>query len=242
MYSPQIYSVNPIAIDFFVLGEQLELAGPSSLSISIITAFFVSMVFTLQVVKEMLYLNTINIIGSVLTLAFIRELSPVLTSVILVGRVASAYTAELATMKVTDQLNALYLLEANPILYLVLPRVIASVCMLPMLNIVAFTTSLASSIFVCFIFYEIDPYLFILSAISIVSLNDIIKSLLKMLIFSFVVSLTSCFWGISSGGGAYGVGRSTTNAVVHCLLAIFVIDFVLSYFMFGYINSSLKSF
>nr|QJH88222.1 Ycf63 [Pterocladia lucida] len=229
-------------LDIFCLIEQMKLTGPSSLPISIITAFFVSMVFTLQVVKEILYLNTVNIIGSILALAFIRELSPVLTSVILIGRVASSYTAELATMKVTEQLNALYLLEVNPVLYLVLPRLIAFVFMLPILNIIAFITSIASSIFVCFVFYEIDPYLFIGSAISAVSLSDIMKSSCKMIIFSCMITLISCYYGLSARGGAYGVGRSTTNAVVSCLLTVFMMDFVLSYLMFGYLDSSIRSF
>nr|YP_009565077.1 hypothetical protein [Gelidium galapagense]QBA96428.1 hypothetical protein [Gelidium galapagense] len=231
-----------LSIDIFSLLEQMKLAGPDSLSISIITAFFVSMVFTLQIVKEMLYLNTTNIIGAVLALAFIRELSPVLTAVILIGRVASSYAAELAAMKVTEQLNALYLLETNPLLYLVLPRVLASIFMLPILNLISFVTSIAGSVFICFIFYSIDPNLFLSSAFSVISIVDIIKSSIKMLFFSLTVSIISCLYGLSATGGAYGVGRSTTNAVVSCLLVIFILDFILSYLMFNHLDSSIKSF
>lgn len=231
-----------ITIDVFSLLEQMKLAGPDSLSISIITAFFVSMVFTLQIVKEMLYLNTINIVGAVLALAFIRELSPVLTAVILIGRVASSYAAELATMKVTEQLNALYLLETNPLLYLMLPRVLASIFMLPILNLISFVTSIAGSVFICFIFYRIDPNLFLISAFSVISIIDIIKSCIKMFFFSLAVSIISCLYGLSATGGAYGVGRSTTNAVVSCLLVVFILDFILSYLMFNHLDSSIKSF
>nr|YP_009244323.1 hypothetical protein Gvag_112 [Gelidium vagum]AMK96565.1 hypothetical protein Gvag_112 [Gelidium vagum] len=231
-----------ISIDPFALIQQMKLAGPDSLAISIITAFFVSMVFTLQIVKEMLYLNTINIVGAVLALAFIRELSPVLTAVILIGRVTSSYAAELATMKVTEQLNALYLLEPNPVLYLVLPRVLAAILMLPILNLISFVTSIASSVFICSIFYKIDPNLFLVSAFSVVSIMDIIKSSIKMFFFSLAVSILSCISGLSTVGGAYGVGRSTTNAVVCCLLVVFILDFVLSYLMFNHLDSSIKSF
>ena len=231
-----------VIIDAFSLIKQTKLAGPDSLSISIITAFFVSMVFTFQLVKEILFFNTNHVIGAVLALAFIRELSPVLTSVILIGRVASSYAAELATIKITDQLSALYLLGVNPIIYLLLPRVLASMCMFPLLNFIAFLTSIASSTFVCSIFYKIDIQIFLVSVFSVMSIRDIIKSSLKMIVFSFVISLISCFSGLSASPGAYGVGLSTTNAVVNCLLSVFVLDFILSYLMFDYLESSIRFF
>ena len=229
-------------LDVFCLMKQTKLAGPDSLSISIITAFFVSMVFTFQLVKEILFFNTNNIVGAVLALAFIRELSPVLTAVILIGRVASSYAAELATIKITDQLSALYLLGVNPVSYLLFPRVLASIFMFPLLNFIAFLTSIASSTFVCSIFYKIDVHIFFMSVISVMSINDVIKSSLKMIIFSFVISIISCFSGLSASPGAYGVGSSTTNAVVNSLLSVFVLDFILSYLMFDYLESSIRFF
>ena len=100
-------------LDIYDVLEQMLIIGPGSLTISLVTAFFVSMVFALQVAKELLYLNAINLVGSILTIAFVRELSPVLISVIIIGRVGSSFTAELATMKVTEQVDALYLLNTN---------------------------------------------------------------------------------------------------------------------------------
>lgn len=229
-----------LEIDLYSIVEQVIIVGPGSLAISLITAFFVSMVFALQVAKEFLYLNVVSLIGSVLTLAFIRELSPVLISVIIIGRVGSCFTAELATMKATEQVDALYLLNTSPIVYLVIPRVIACVIMLPILNLLSFATSIASSAFICFTLYSIDPTTFFISSFASLSLTDLFKSLLKSIIFAIVISFNSCYWGLSTIGGAKGVGRSTTSSVVTSLISIFILDFVLSYLMFHNLGSSIK--
>nr|YP_009745219.1 hypothetical chloroplast RF63 [Halymenia maculata]QIG87229.1 hypothetical chloroplast RF63 [Halymenia maculata] len=228
-------------IQLFNILEQMELVGPGSLSISLTTACFVGFVFTLQVAKEFLYFNATSLIGAVLTIAFVRELSPVLTSVILIGRIGSCFTAELATMTVTEQIDALYLLHTNPLIYLVIPRILASIYMLPILNIFSFATSLASSAFICFVFYGIDPTIFFMSSFSSLSLLDFFKSLIKTVIFGFTISVISCYWGLTATGGAKGVGQSTTSSVVTCLLSVFILDFILSYFMFGQLESSIKT-
>nr|QCI07501.1 hypothetical protein [Malaconema sp.] len=138
-------------VNFFILLEQVLLMGTESLSVIIITAFFIGLVFSLQIVKEFLYLNATNLVGCVLTISFLRELSPVLTSVIVIGKIGSYLTAELATMKISEQIDTLYTLGIDPINYLVLPRILALICILPMLNLISFITSLLSSSFICFI-------------------------------------------------------------------------------------------
>nr|UAD87136.1 hypothetical protein [Gracilaria pacifica] len=226
---------------YFNTLEQMKIVGPDSLNIVIITAFFIGMVFTIQIVKEFLYINAVSLIGSILTISFIRELSPVLTSVIIVGRIASYFTAELATMSVTEQLNALYMLEASPLHYLVFPRVVACILMLPCLNIISFITSLFSSSFVCFTIYNIHPQIFFTSSLSSLVIQDICKSLFKTLIFGFLISLISCIWGLTASGGAKGVGQSTTLSVVTSLLSVFIFDFLLSYIMFNNTGSVIKA-
>nr|YP_009257471.1 hypothetical protein [Coeloseira compressa]ANH09554.1 hypothetical protein [Coeloseira compressa] len=221
--------------------EQLVIIGPESLNISMITACFVSFIFTLQIVKELLYLHVPNFIGSLLTLTFIRELSPVLTSIIVIGRVCSSFTAELATMAVTDQLNALFLLKINPILYLVLPKVYASLIALPVLNILSFSTSLVSSSFLCFLLYDISPVIFFNSVFLVLSRKDILKSSIKVIVFALLSSFISCSFGLMANGGAKGVGKATTLSVVVCLLAIFFADFLLSYIMFYSFESSIEN-
>nr|QJF58288.1 hypothetical protein [Corallina officinalis]QJF58487.1 hypothetical protein [Corallina officinalis]QJF58686.1 hypothetical protein [Corallina officinalis]QJF58885.1 hypothetical protein [Corallina officinalis] len=221
--------------------EQIVVVGPESLGISIITACFIGMVFTLQVVKEFLYLDATSVIGAILSLAFIRELSPVLTAIIIAGRIGSSFTAEIATMQVTEQIDALYLLKTDPVIYLVMPRLIACLTMLPILNLIFFFTSLSSSIFTCFIFYDIHPWIFLKSVFLAISYLDIFKSILKTIVFGFILSNISCSWGLNTVGGSKSVGQSTTSSVVTSLLMIFIIDFILSYFMFNQTDSAIKS-
>lgn len=223
------------------LKQQIMMVGPESLGVSIITACFIGIVFTLQVIKEFLYLDAVSFIGAILSLAFIRELSPVLIAVIISGRVASSFTAELATMKVTEQIDALYLLNTDPVFYLVVPRLLACVLVLPFLNIIFLLTSLSSSIFVCSIFYNIHPYIFLHSSMTALSFIDFFKSTFKVIVFGIIISCVSCAWGLKTSGGSKSVGQSTTSSVVTSLLMIFIIDFFLTYILFNQTDSAIKS-
>ena len=234
--SYSIFSLNFLLNNPQNIIKQIIIIGPRSLPICLLTACFVGLVFTLQVVKEFLYLDATNIVGAILTLAFVRELSPVLTAVIITARVSSSFTSEIATMKITDQIDALYILNVNPLLYIVYPRILASVISLPVLNFISLFTSLASSIFICFTLYGISPIVFLYSVYDVISISDISKSLLKAAVFGLILSLISCVWGLNTVGGAKSVGYSTTSSVVTILLTIFIIDFTLSYFMFHKVN------
>lgn len=117
--------------------EQMAFVGPASLSIALITAVFVGMVFTIQVAREFIYFGATSAVGGVLAIALTRELAPVLTAVVLAGRVGSAFAAEIGTMKVTEQIDALQILKTDPVDYLVTPRVMACCLMLPILTIVS---------------------------------------------------------------------------------------------------------
>lgn len=231
-------SLKKISISLFI--NHLKIIGPDSLAVTIVAAFFMGMVLSLQVVKEFLYLNAIHLIGSVLTIAFLRELSPILTLIIAIGRICSSFTAELATMIITEQIDAFYLLDIDPIIYLVIPRVISFIIMLPILNIFSLITSLTSSAFVSLVFYGIDPRIFWLSAYSVLSLIDIVKSSVKTIILGFLVSIISCAWGLSTDDSTRGIGLAITSSVVTCLLCLFIVDFILSYFMFSTLNSTLQ--
>ena len=119
--------------------EQMSFVGPASLAIALITALFVGMVFTIQVAREFIYFGATTAVGGVLAIALTRELAPVLTAVVLAGRVGSAFAAEIGTMKVTEQIDALYILKTDPLDYLVIPRVVACGLMLPILTIISLT-------------------------------------------------------------------------------------------------------
>ena len=229
-------SLKKTSISLFV--SNLRIIGPDSLSVTIITAFFIGMVLSLQVVKEFIYLNAVHLIGSVLTIAFLRELSPVLTIVIAIGRICSSFTAELATMIVTEQIDAFYLLGINPITYLVIPRIISFILILPILNIFFIATSLTSSAFICLFFYNIDPRIFWLSSYHVLCFTDIVKSSIKTMILGGLVAIISCAWGLSTSGSTRDIGIAITSSVVTCLLCLFIVDFMLSYFMFSTVNST----
>lgn len=236
LFSPKIYLVsrkNVLA--------QVFIVGPESFGILIISACFIGIIFTLQIIKEFLYLNASSVVGAILSLSFIRELSPVLTAVIITGRISSAFTAELAMMKVTEQIEALYLLRVDPLLYLVWPRLLACLITLPCLNIFFFFTSLFSSLLICSVFYNIYPYTFLYSVLNTLSLLDVMKSCGKASIFGLVISIVSCSWGLTAEGGARSVGKATTSSVVISLLIIFVFDSILTYIFFNQIGSVIKS-
>ena len=222
------------------LFRYIFMVGPESLGVVLLTASFIGIVFTLQVVKEFLYLNVSSSIGAILSLAFIRELSPVLTTVILTGRIGSSFAAELATMKITEQIDALYLLRVEPVFYLVLPRLIACICMLPCLNIIFMLTSLSSSIFTCFIFYNIHPYTFLYSVFIALSSKDFFKSIGKTICFGLTICIVSCSFGLTVEGGSKGVGQATTSAVVFTLLFVFILDCILTYLLFNQAGSIIK--
>ena len=235
-----LFNFNVLYCNLKALKEQLNIVGLESLGISIVTACFIGIVFTLQVIKEFLYLDASSFIGSILSLAFIRELSPVLISVIIIGRIGSSFTAELATMKVTEQIDALYLLKTDPIIYLVIPRLMACCLMLPVLNILFLFTSISSSIFTCFIFYNIHPWVFFSSSFIALSVKDFIKSTFKVIVFGFLLSSISCFWGLTTSGGSKNVGKSTTSSVVTSLLIVFIMDFILTSLLFDQSDIAIK--
>lgn len=237
-----IFSNTNIAnMNYVGLFEQMLEVGPNSLGISIISACFIGLVFTLQIVKELLYLDATSIIGAILSLAFIRELSPVLIAVIIIGRIGSSFTAELATMQITEQIDALYILKTDPLRYLVIPRVMACVFMMPLLNLLFFFTSLFVSLFTCFIFYNIQPWIFLKSSFVALSFFDFLKSTFKTIVFGLVLSIISCSWGFNTRDSSKNVGKSTTSSVVTSLLMVFILDFILSYLMFSQSSSVIES-
>ena len=212
--------------------EQMAVVGPDSLAIALITAAFVGMVFTIQVAREFLNFGAGQAVGGVLALALTRELAPVLTAVVLAGRVGSAFAAEIGTMRVTEQIDALYVLKTDPLDYLVIPRVIACSLMLPILTIISLVTGMFGGLLVANAVYGISQPVFIDSVYSFLQIWDLCTALIKALIFGALVAVIGCNWGLTTTGGAKGVGESTTTAVVTALIAIFISNFFLSWLMF----------
>nr|YP_010873112.1 hypothetical protein ycf63 [Nemalion vermiculare]WGV34364.1 hypothetical protein ycf63 [Nemalion vermiculare] len=222
------------------LFSQMKIMGVDSLAIVLLTSSFISMIFTFQVARELMYLNASNLVGSILTVIFIRELSPVLTAIIVTSRIGSAFTAEIASMKVTEQIDVLYMLNVDPLQYLVNPRVHSCLLMLPLLTIIGFATSISSGIFVSAILYNISPFTFLNASYLSVSILDLIYAMIKAFTFGLIIGVNSCTWGLTSAGGSVNVGRSTTSSVVTSLLVIFISDFFLSFVMYRNFNSLLS--
>ena len=212
--------------------EQMSIVGPDSLAIALVTAAFVGAVFTIQVAREFLNFGAVQAIGGVLALALSRELAPVLTAVVIAARVGSAFAAEIGTMKVTEQIDALYVLKSDPIDYLVIPRVIACCVMLPILTMISLVMGSIGGIFVATTIYNISQATFIESIQDFLQIWDLVSALIKAVIFGALIAIIGCNWGLTTSGGAKGVGQSTTTAVVTALLIIFITNFFLSWLMF----------
>lgn len=212
--------------------EQMAMVGPDSLLIALITASFVGMVFTIQVAREFINFGAGTAVGGVLAIALTRELAPVLTAVVIAGRVGSAFAAEIGTMQVTEQIDALYILRTDPIEYLVIPRIIACCTMLPLLTILSLITGMAGGLLISTTVYNISNTVFLDSAQNFLGVWDLVTALIKAVVFGALIAIIGCNWGLTTTGGAKGVGQSTTTAVVTALLAIFVANFLLSWLMF----------
>lgn len=218
--------------------EQMAIVGPDSLPIALTTALFVGMVFTIQVAREFINFGATQAIGGVLAIALSRELAPVLTAVVLAGRVGSAFAAEIGTMRVTEQIDALQMLKADPIDYLVIPRLLGCCLMLPLLTILAFITGMTGGTFIASTLYDIHQNVILDSARNFLDPWDLISAMIKGSIFGSFVAIIGCSWGLTTTGGAKGVGQSTTAAVVTAILTIFISNFFLSWAMFRGVSSA----
>ncbi|WP_019498580.1 MlaE family lipid ABC transporter permease subunit [Pseudanabaena sp. PCC 6802] len=213
--------------------EQMSVVGTESLIITLITASFVGGVFTIQVAKEFINFGAQQAIGGVLAIALTRELAPTLTAVVIAGRVGSAFAAEIGTMQVTEQIDALYMLRTNPIDYLVTPRIVACVLMMPVLTILSLITGMTGGLFISEALYGIPQSVFLDSVQTFLKTWDVITAIVKAGVFGVLIATIGTNWGLTTTGGAKGVGESTTTAVVTALLAIFASNFFMSWILYS---------
>ncbi|NVM21805.1 MAG: ABC transporter permease [Desulfobacterales bacterium] len=212
--------------------EQMEFVGVNSLLVVILTGTFTGAVLALQAYHGFRLFNAESLVGSTVTLAVTRELGPVITSLMVTGRAGSAMAAELGTMRVTEQIDALYSMAANPIKYLVVPRVVAGALMLPVLTIIADFVGIMGGYVVGVGFLKINSGIYVARIIEIVELEDIFNGLVKSACFGLILSLVGCYKGFYASGGAQGVGKATTQAVVVASVAILISDYFLTAAMF----------
>jgi phospholipid/cholesterol/gamma-HCH transport system permease protein len=212
--------------------EHMVTAGPASLSPVLLVNGFAGMIFTIQTARELVQYGAVNAVGGAFALAFCRELAPILTASIIAGQVGSAFAAEIGAMRVTEQIDALYMLKTDPIDYLVLPRVIACCLMVPIATIFGLVIGIIGGIFAAAQFYQILPEVFLESVRAFLEPSDLFIILLKGFIFGVIVAVIGCSWGLTTKGGAKQVGESATIAVVTSWVSIFIVDFFISLILF----------
>jgi phospholipid/cholesterol/gamma-HCH transport system permease protein len=210
--------------------KQMARIGVDTIPVAVTTALFTGMVLALQTgyTLETKMKGVSQFVGSVVTLSMVRELGPVLTALIVSGRVGSAVAAEIGSMKVTEQIDALHTLAANPIKYLAVPRYIAFILMLPLLTVFADLTGWLGGLFVATTRLSSTATIYIDASRDVVGASDILGGLFKALFFGAAIAVVSCHQGFSTEGGAEGVGRATTKAVVVSFMVILVSDYFLT--------------
>jgi len=214
-----------------IFKQMLEI-GVRSLPVVLITAIFTGMVFALQTFTGFKRFGAEAVVGTVVALSMTRELGPVLTGLIVAGRAGAAIAAELGTMRVTEQIDALETLATNPIKYLVAPRFLAGIFMLPALVIVADMIGIIGGYFVTVGLFKTSSIVYWKRTWDYLEVSDIYNGLIKSAFFGASIALISCYKGFYTTGGAEGVGKSTTGAVVLSCMTILISDYFLSAWLF----------
>lgn len=212
--------------------EQMQEIGYNSVPVVAITALSTGGVLALQSYIGFKRFGAESMVGTVVALSMTRELGPVLTGIMVAGRAGSAMAAELGTMKVTEQIDALYTLAANPIKYLIVPRFIAGVLMLPMLSVVGDVLGIMGGAAIGVGTLEANPVVYMKKTFEFLELNDIYSGLFKSMVFGGIIAIVCCFQGFATEGGAEGVGKATTRSVVISSILILVTDYVMTAFLF----------
>jgi len=214
--------------DWRQLARQLVRVGVDSVPVILLTALFTGAVLALQSYTVLARFNAEGFIGSLVALSLVLELSPVIGGLIIAGRVGSSMGAEIGTMRVTEQIDALEVMATDPVHYLMVPRVWALVIMLPMLVLLGDVVGMAGGYLVAVVLLEANPVVYIDNSFQYMDLWDLFQGLAKGAFFGLLVGVIGCQKGFDTRGGAEGVGRSTTRAVVAASIAILISDFFLT--------------
>ena len=219
--------------------EQMDRVGVGSLGIVSLNGFFTGGVLILQAYPTLEYYGATAQAGQSVATSLIRELGPVLTALMVAGRVGSAISAELGAMVVSQQIDAMRALGTSPVRKLVTPRLIALMLTLPLLTISADLIGIIGGGIVARTLHGLDPSVYIESAKIGVSTSDILGGIIKPLVFGMIIALVACYKGLSTTGGTVGVGRSTTNAVVTASINIIIADFFLSKLLASFFGATI---
>lgn len=222
-----------LRIRFVETINQCYFLGMQSLSIVLLTSLFTGMVISLESALQAVQYGIGSLVGGAVTYGAVRELGPMLTGVVVAGRAGAAIAAELGSMVVTEQIEALTSMGFEPTRFLVVPRLLALLIMLPLLTIFADVISILGGMWIAQSYAHISTDTFIASARQAIGFEDVVKGLFKAVVFGVIIALVGAYQGLSTRGGAAGVGKSTTGAVVISIILIFIANFLLSLFLFG---------
>lgn len=212
--------------------RQMEFIGVNSLFVVMLTSLFTGMVLALQTYYAFRMFSAETLVGATVALSMTRELGPVITGLMVTGRAGSAICAEIGTMRVTEQIDALTVMAVNPVQYLVMPRILAGFIVMPLLTIVSDVMGILGGYIVGVQVLDIHGGLFMNKIYEYVEIGDIYNGLIKASVFGVILALVGCARGYYTRGGAEGVGRSTTSAVVLASVLILTSDYILTALMF----------
>ena len=218
--------------DWRELLRQMAKVGVNSFPVVALTTLFTGMVLALQTFTVLRRFNAESFVGSLVALSMIRELAAVLSGLIVAGRAGSAMGAELGTMRVTEQIDALEVMATDPVHYLVVPRVWATTITLPLLVVLGNAIGIFGGYLVSVVLLGANPVSYLDNTFQYMDLNDLFSGLIKATVFGFLLATIGCQQGFYTTGGAEGVGRSTTAAVVVASIAILISDFFLTRLLF----------
>lgn len=216
-----------------LLFQQMMRIGYFSLPVVALTAFFTGGALALQIYYGGSQFNSESIVATIVALGITRELGPVMAGLMVAGRVSAAIAAELGTMRVTEQIDALTTLSTNPYKYLVAPRVVAAVVTLPLLVFIADVIGVMGGFVVSTQSLDFNAGVYIKNTVDFLKADDVTSGLIKAGVFGFVIAMMGCYHGFNSKGGAQGVGRATTNAVVTASILILASNYVMTSLLFA---------
>jgi phospholipid/cholesterol/gamma-HCH transport system permease protein len=205
--------------------------GTGSLPVILTTSFFTGGVIALETYSTFHRFNAEHMIGAVVAISMARELAPVLSALLVTARSGSAMSAEIGTMRVTEQIDALVVMAVNPVKYLITPRVYVTIVAVAILTLVADAVGYLGGYAVSVGLFDVNKTLYIRYTQNLAELSDVYHGIIKSCAFGFLLSTISCYFGYTTKGGAKGVGRSTTKAVVVSSMAILISDYVITYFL-----------
>ena len=208
--------------------NQLAYAGPRCLLPVVVTNVCAGIIFAIQTARELARFGAIGSLGSAFAAAYCRELAPILTAGVFACQVGSAFAAEIASMKLTQQIDALKMLRTDPIEYLVMPRVLACAIMLPILTVLALFCGVISGGLVATQTYDLSMVAFLSGVRDSLTVSDVVLVIRKASLFGLVIAVTSCSRGLTAAFHGKGVGQSATAAVVTSWISLFLIDLVIS--------------